>query len=203
MNRIYQLLFAFVVLGASAAHADSFTIVTSGSTYSPASLSVNIGDEITIAASGTHPLQQVEEATWNANMATPMGGGFTSTSDHTFTATTPGVIYYVCTNHVGNGMKGMITVSVATGIEDAAAITSLKIFPTIVMDGSFSVSAKSALPTGTILELYSTKGDLVKTFAIKSDGAVLVADVATGTYTAVIRVNDNPLLRERMIFVAD
>ena len=204
MNKVYYLLFAFIAIGVSSAQADSFTISTVGSSYSPASLSVNVGDEITIMASGTHPLVQVTEATWNANMATPMGGGFGPvTSAHTFTATVPGVIYYVCQNHVSGGMKGMITVSAVTGIEDATAITSLKIYPTIVSDGVFNVSSEGDILEGATLELFSATGQLVRSFNIDAEKAAFTANVATGTYTAVIRVNDKALLRERMIFMAE
>ena len=112
------------------ARATSYTISTSGTSYSPNTLTVSIGDVITIQASGTHPLAQVDQTTWNANgTATVSGGWGTTTANHTFTVSSANSIYFVCTNHVGSGMKGQITVA-ASGIKESSnAINSLSVFP--------------------------------------------------------------------------
>ncbi len=116
MKKIYTLL--FVCISLMSARATSYTISTSGTSYSPNTLTVSIGDVITIQASGTHPLAQVDQTTWNANgTATVSGGWGTKTADHTFTVISANSIYFVCTNHVGMGMKGQITVA-ASGIKE-------------------------------------------------------------------------------------
>ncbi|MBP9069962.1 MAG: T9SS type A sorting domain-containing protein [Bacteroidia bacterium] len=128
MKKIYTLL--FVCISLMSARATSYTISTSGTSYSPNTLTVSIGDVITIQASGTHPLAQVDQTTWNANgTATVSGGWGTTTANHTFTVSSANSIYFVCTNHVGSGMKGQITVA-ASGIKESSnAINSLSVFP--------------------------------------------------------------------------
>lgn len=201
MKKIYILLFAIVAFNASTVLADNFNIITSGLTYSPASLNVVVGDQITISASGSHPLQQVSEATWTAQTSTPLPGGFgPETSAYTFTVTEAGVIYYVCANHVGSGMKGMITVSTATEVSTLASANKLQIFPTVVADGSFSVKTGSET-IGATLEIYNVNGQLVESFILESETQQLNATLAAGTYSAILRKNDNILFRERMVFV--
>jgi plastocyanin len=204
MKHIHLLLFALFGFAATNANATSYTIDISGLSYTPATLNVVVGDEIMIQASGTHPLAEVSEATWNANGNTAMPSGFgVHTSSYTFTVTTVGTIYYVCQNHVGAGMKGLINVSVATGIIDAAEGAELQVYPNIVMNGIFHVSAESDVLKGATVELYSTNGELVKSYAMEAPSAEFRAKVATGTYMAVIRKDKEVLLRQRMVFITD
>jgi plastocyanin len=111
--------------------ATNYTVSTSGNTYSPAELTVKVGDQITIKASSFHPLRQVEESTWTAGGSTEMSGGWgTTTSNYTFTASTVGVIYFICTAHVQLGMKGRIIVETATDVADVKAEGNrLNVFP--------------------------------------------------------------------------
>ena len=67
--------------------AANFNITFVNLTYVPDNINVNVGDQVTIDASFTHPLQQVSQATWDANGTTPLSGGFNSTSNFTFTIT--------------------------------------------------------------------------------------------------------------------
>ena len=108
MKKIYSII--TLVLATVCVKAATHNINISGFTYSPATISVQVGDVIIIQADATHPLVEVDAATWNANGNTPMAGGFgTKTSTYPFTATTSSQpIYYVCRDHVGMGMKGMI-----------------------------------------------------------------------------------------------
>ncbi len=204
MNRIYFLLTALLGFAAVNTFATSYTVDISGLSYTPSTLNVVVGDEITIQASGTHPLAEVSEATWNANGNAMMPGGFgVHSTTFTFTVTAAGTIYYVCQNHVGAGMKGLINVSVATGTIDAAADADLKVYPNIVMNGVFNVSAKTDVLKGATLELFSTNGQLVKSFQLEKESAVLRAKLATGTYMAVIRKDKEAILRQRMVFITD
>jgi len=57
-------------------NAATFSVNISGFSYSPASLTVAVGDVITIQASGTHPLVQVDGATWNAGGTSSVTGGW-------------------------------------------------------------------------------------------------------------------------------
>ena len=63
----------FILLNVS---ATDHTIVTIGNTYSPSSITVQLGYRVTINAIVNHPTTQVSLTTWNANGSTPVGGGF-------------------------------------------------------------------------------------------------------------------------------
>lgn len=204
MNKFYLLFTALAFIVGTSAYATSYTIDISGISYTPSTLNVVVGDEITIQASGNHPLAEVSESTWDANGSTPMPSGFgVQTSSYTFTASTVGTIYYVCQAHVSGGMKGLINVSVATGIIDATSSTGLRVYPSIVTNGAFNVAADSDVLKGATVELFSTNGQLVKSYLLESESAVLKADVATGTYTAVVLKDNEAILRQRMVFIAD
>jgi len=97
----------------------------------------------------------------------------------------------------------LINVSVATGIIDAASVTSLKVYPSIVANGVFNVSAETDVLKGATVELYNTNGQLMKSFLLESESAVLRANVATGTYIAVVRKDNEAILRQRMVFIAE
>ena len=134
-------------LNASAANFN-ITIINSIS-YDPDNITVNVGDQVTIEASFTHPLQQVSQATWDVNGTTPLSGGFNSTSNFTFTITAAmagTTIFYVCSNHAASGMKGKINVNVAAGIpENSIRDFNFTVYPNPIMaDAWVNVSVKKA-----------------------------------------------------------
>jgi plastocyanin len=112
-------LFAFVALIVFQAHAVKHTITYSGFNYSPATLTVHVGDTVTIQASVSHPILQVSKATWNANGTTGLSGGFMKTTkNYTMTVASQDTIWYICIDHVEYGMKGKIVVAALAGVED-------------------------------------------------------------------------------------
>lgn len=91
--------------------AGNQTITSAGLTFTPASLTITQGDTVTWAVGATHPVLEVSMATYNANGSTG-NGGFSIPSGNGFQVfNTPGTYYYICTNHIGAGMKGTITVN--------------------------------------------------------------------------------------------
>ena len=206
MRKIYHLLFALIGFTATSAHATNYTVQLSGFSYAPPLVNAVVGDQITIEANFNHPVVEVSENTWNNNQDVMLSGGFGShnSGDFVFVVTTPGTIYFVCENHVtSHQMKGRIIVSVATEIIDAASVTDLKVYPSIVTDGVFNVTAETDVLKGATLELYSTNGQLMESFLLESESAVLRANVATGTYMAIIKKDNKAILRQRMIFMAE
>ncbi len=122
---VVLLLFAGV-LRAQQTHV----IITSGFTFVPAQLNAVVGDIIQFNGSASHPVVQVSQASWNVNGSTPLAGGFSFPSGSgSYTLITAGTIYYVCESHVAsNGMKGTISVSIATSVKDHEAAGS-KLYP--------------------------------------------------------------------------
>ena len=93
-------------------HAIAQTITTTGMTFSPDTLYVNVGDTINFVLGSTHNAIEVDETTYNADGTTSNGGfnfGFGATG--TFIPSLAQTYYYVCTPHVSLGMKGVIIAS--------------------------------------------------------------------------------------------
>src|ERR1700757_1386239 len=136
-------MFACLIFISQSLLATKYTIVTSGFTYSPATVNAVVGDPISLAASTTHPAVQVDQTNWNANTPTPMAGGWgTQTSAYTFTITTVADIYYGCANHMStHQMKGMITVT-SVGITSYNAGYAISLYPNPVINGEFTVKAE-------------------------------------------------------------
>ena len=130
MKKIYSSL--FLLLFAVCMKATSYTVTISGFSYSPATLTVSVGDVVTIQASGMHPLAEVSQTTWVANGTTTLSSGFgVKNSDYTFTITANNPIYYVCQVHAGSGMKGqLVPASTSTGLtESTLSLNSISLFP--------------------------------------------------------------------------
>lgn len=166
MKQVLLLLFSFFLL-TGVLNAASYTVTISGFSYTPPTLTVNVGDVVTIEASGFHPLVQVSASSWDANDATPLSGGFSSsvTYNLTITAAMAGTtIYYACSNHAASGMKGMIDVNVISNIrENQAHDYNFTIYPNpVAADAWLNVSIKKA---GKIsFSMYDLKGRLVTRF---------------------------------------
>lgn len=167
MKKIYSVIFiALLSLGMK---ATSYTVAISGFAYSPATLTVTIGDIVTIQASGNHPLAEVSQTTWAAQGTSTLSTGFgTKTTNYTFTVTTASDIYYVCTAHVGSmNMKGMIVVS-TTGInEQDASLNSVSIFPNPAKD-KFSVKFNSS-DSNISVKLYSICGQEIEALSFRKE----------------------------------
>lgn len=192
MKKIYSIIMlALFTLGVK---ATTHTINISGFTYSPASLSVSVGDTITIQASATHPLAQVDQTTWQANGTTPMAGGFgVKTSAYTFTVSMSSQpIYYVCQNHASMGMKGQINVGVLTGINAfAAPAENLALFPNPASD-SFSIRYNQEDDAVLSVNLYSVCGEKL---------SVPMSDTESGKGLHTIRITLPPSVSAGVYFV--
>lgn len=195
MKRILFLVAGLVLI--QLAFATDYNISISGTSYKPSSLTVKVGDRITIAASSFHPLVQVDENSWNSNDATPMQGGWgTKTAAYTFTALQAGTIYYVCQAHVSLGMKGTITVeAAATAIDQPEnGNNTLQIYPNPLSGlGSYSYYLPESRPVK--VQILSLNGSVVKEFGEEQNASsglttrpLDVADLPDGIYLLVLDI---------------
>lgn len=208
MKKNFLLLFASFFLYSSLLAAN-FTVTISGFAYVSNDLTVNVGDVVTINASGFHPLIQTSEADWNANNANQLPGGFSASSNFQLTITASmanTVIYYACSSHMASSsMKGKITVNVIASInENNARDFNFTVFPNPVTKNSFlNISTKKA---GRIsLTLYDIQGRIVKQIAdmnvqagelnIKFDAASL----QKGNYVLLMRSNEGTIRRQIVV----
>lgn len=120
MKKLY-VVFTLVLFTFLQAAAANVSISISSFTYTPSTVTVNVGDVVTIEASGFHPLIQVSQQSFNANDPTLLSGGFSSITNFNLTITSAmagSTIYYMCSSHGSGGMKGQIIVNVVSGIEE-------------------------------------------------------------------------------------
>jgi plastocyanin len=202
-----QLLTLFIVCGLfSSAKGAQFNVNISGFTYTPATLTVNVGDVVIIQASGEHPLIQVSQANWNANNA--VQDGFGASSDFTLTITTGmagTTIYYGCSAHFGSGMKGQIIVNVVSGInENQIRPFNFTVYPNpVTADSWMNVSVKSA---GKItITLYDLNGRTISHLIdqqVKAGEFTIpfpVNELQKGTYIVLMRTAKERLEKQILI----
>ncbi|MBR9975652.1 MAG: hypothetical protein KFF77_08725 [Bacteroidetes bacterium] len=114
MRFLYSMLLCALCLPV-AAGATTHTISNSGTSFTPATLSINLGDTVVFSLGTTHNAVEVSQATWNSNGNTPLAGGFSLPfGGGTVVPTATGTYYYVCSPHASLGMKGTITVTSTT-----------------------------------------------------------------------------------------
>lgn len=205
MKKIYSVLLLSIL--AISMKATSYTVTISGFSYSPATLTVSVGDVVTIAASGAHPLAEVSQTTWNANGTATLSTGFgTKTSSYTFTITSASDIYYVCTNHVTMGMKGMITVSSVGVKEQANQISGISVFPNPAKN-QFSVKFNSSENGNVTAKLYSICGQEIESLTVNKEFFVgtttlnfdLQNHIPAGVYFVQLNYNSKKITKKLII----
>jgi len=125
------------------------TVTAAGDAFSPSDIVVNQGDIVRFSVGPSHTVLQVSQATWDAGGITPLPGGFSfPTGDGDYTADVPGLYYFVCTIHVGLGMKGTLTVNAITGINEIKG-RETRLFP-VPAGNKLTYQAGSTAPVDEI-----------------------------------------------------
>lgn len=119
ISREYQmkniLLFLSLSLGAAGlANSTTHTVLNSGISFSPAAITINLGDTVNFVLESIHNAVEVSQDTWNANGNGSNGGFSVGLGGGIVVPQTLGIHYYVCAPHSEFGMKGTITVSQTT-----------------------------------------------------------------------------------------
>lgn len=125
---ILKLLFLVVTPWFSAFSQISNT----GTSFSPNSLTITLGEEVVFTLNSTHNVVEVSQSTWEANDNTPLSGGFElDFGGGTIPASQLGIgtHYFVCSPHASLGMKGQIIVENATSVEENSLLKGFTVFP--------------------------------------------------------------------------
>lgn len=178
------------------------TIVTQGLAYNPADLTVSVGDNVTIVATGNHPTTEVSEATWNANGITPLPGGFgTNTSSFTFTVTEPGVIYYVCDNHVASsGMKGVINVN-PVGVDELVNEIAVNFGKMPIEDGILRYSITAPENRVGMIKVISLGGQEILSESLDSNEGQFDLRASSGVYVVLLKDREGETIFRETISV--
>lgn len=190
MKRILLLLLVIASTSAFAQTMHNIAIV--GNTYSPSQIDAIVGDSVTIQASPSHPLVEVDLTTWENNGNTPLPGGWgTKTSDYKFKITQMGNIHFVCSQHVSMGMKGRIIVANPSAVATIEANRAPALFPNPVSDGGITITnayAKSSLV------IYNTNGQLAEKHDIDGPLTRVATYLAAGLYLYTINDENQAIL---------
>ena len=195
MRKIY--LTVLITLVALVTKAASFTIAIAGTMYSPASLTVNVGDVVTIQASTVHPLVEVDQTTWNANGTTSLNTGFgVQNADYTFTVTNSGTTYFVCQAHAALGMKGSILANPVAGLKSfELSSRSFDVFPNPASD-SFSIKFNQNFDQSPDVKLYNVLGTMIATL---KEQTISTEKLANGIYFVVLQNNNNSVSKKIVV----
>ncbi|WP_164972580.1 T9SS type A sorting domain-containing protein [Lacibacter luteus] len=187
--------------------AAQYNVTIVGTAYSPSTVTVNVGDQVIIEASGSHPLLQVSQASWDANEATQLSGGFSSTSNYTLTITAGmagTTIYYGCSAHFSSGMKGQIVVNVVSGIsENNVRDFNFTVYPNPVSaDAWINIYLKKSERVS--IQVYDLAGRIVHTFIdqqMKAGELTMsfsLTNLAKGNYIVQMR-NGNERMQKQIV----
>ncbi|MDD4969420.1 MAG: T9SS type A sorting domain-containing protein [Paludibacter sp.] len=185
----------------------TFNIVNVGLTYSPATLTINEGDDVTFTLNSSfHNALEVSLATYNADGIDPLAGGFSvpfgggSVPSSLLPA---GIHYYVCSNHVTLGMKGIIIVQSVSKVPEIQTQNDLLIYPSPAKE-NITVQFNSTTTIPLEIKLFNLQGRLVdvlfpkteflglllRTFSLNkaTSAGVYVVQLTTGDNTSYKRI---------------
>jgi len=179
MKKIYFTVFLSVLFLFS--YGTTYQIVNIGVTFSPATLNINQGDDVIFTLNSIlHNAVEVSQASWNADDATPLSGGFSvqfGGISINIGQLGVGTHYYVCTNHVTFGMKGTIIVQGVLAVPETKLQDELLIYPNPVKD-NITVQYTPSGSEIVEMKLFDLQGTLVNVLLQKTR----IAGLYTGTF---------------------
>ncbi len=128
-----------------------WTVNSSGTTFTPATITITVGDTVNFSIASSHDATEVSQATWNVNGNTPLSGGFQTPMGGGLVLPaqlTVGIHYYVCSPHASMGMKGTVTVQACT-VPSTPGTISGNTSPCSLSSYTYSVAAVSGATSYT------------------------------------------------------
>lgn len=128
-----KLIFSLLLFSLGmASFCTTWQVTNVGTTFSPATVTIHLGDSVNFILEAPHNGVEVSQSTWNANgntalpggFQTPFGGGLVLPSKLAV-----GTHYYVCSPHASLGMKGIIIVENNSGIADNKLQAGISVYP--------------------------------------------------------------------------
>ncbi len=153
-----------MMLAGLTGYCTTWIITSPGFTFSPATITIDLGDDVDFDIDGIHAVVEVSQSTWNANENTPLPGGFDTPFGGgmvTSSELTLGTHFYVCSPHASGGMKGIIIVQNTTSTEPNPFSANMSIYPN-PSSGKFQlVMANSEISKNYDLDVYDLQGKRV------------------------------------------
>jgi plastocyanin len=211
MNNMQKtILFLLITLvTTSISFSTTYTITSSGFSFSPSSITINAGDTVNFVLESMHNAREVSQATWNANGTTSNGGFDLPFGGGIVVLTQTGIHYYVCVPHASLGMKGTITVNPVTDVKTMSEIIPNNFILNQNYPNPFnpSTTITYSLPnTGHItLEVFNMIGQKVATLidGIENAGShqfqFNANKMASGIYFYSIQFNSSTLTKRMVL----
>jgi len=188
-------------------YSKTWSIVNSGNTFSPSTLTINQGDDVNFVISSAHDAVEVNQTVWNANGNSPETGFSVSFGGGNVTSTqlTVGTHYYVCTPHASLGMKGKIIVQPIAGLDETKSQNDIFIYPNPVID---YLNVQSVSPELNQLEikLFNLEGKMLKVLFAKTGvtgpflkSFNLASETGPGVYFIQITVGEKKSFRKVVV----
>jgi plastocyanin len=141
----------------------TWTITNSGFSFSPATITIAVGDSVNFNVASIHNAVEVSQSTWNVDGTTPLpgfsvpfGGGLVLPAKLTV-----GTHYYVCAAHASIGMKGTIIFQNVTGIKENKVNSDVLVYPN-PSNGRFQLNINGLQEDKTQdLAIYNLQGGMV------------------------------------------
>jgi plastocyanin len=202
-----HLFLALFVLPILFANGAEHTISNSGTTFSPADITINAGDVIVFSLSNMHNAVEVTKETFDANGTTLKDGGFSvAFGGGSVTFTNVGTYYYVCEPHASLGMKGVIrVVSGTSALQDVLTPQEINIYPNPVND-RISIGYTLAHQSNVSIKLVNVAGaetmvllDGLINAGYQTFGADLSSQVAPGIYFVSIVCDEGEFVKKIIV----
>jgi len=201
MKKLYLfILFLLPLIKSNNGFATSYTIINAGLTFSPDSISANVGDTVIFTLATIHTVIEVDQSTWDMNGNTSNGGFTLGSGGGMMIIDQAKTYYYVCGVHFSFGMKGRIFATNSSGINSPSGAT--KELEIVCSPGFSSAAIKTKLPAGkeNSLRILNMTGKSIYTKSNISDMEYFdLAGVGSGIYIVEIRCGDLSLKRKLTI----
>ena len=198
---LLSILFASIGL---TGFCTTWVVTTPGFEFSPATITIALGDSVRFTIGGIHRVEEVSEAVWNANGSTPLPGFNTPFGGALILPAqlTEGTHWYVCVPHASGGMKGRIIVQNTTGIRHQPTASALKLFPN-PSNGVFQLELDKGTPASYVqLDVYDIQGTKVyaaRNLEQQSVHEIDLTSLSKGLYT--IRISDGVVLYSNRLVI--
>lgn len=202
----FIVVFLFAAI-CSYGFSTTWTIVNSGFAFSPATLTIQQGDNVNFVLESIHDAVEVSQSVWNANGNSPeigfsvvFGGGSVSAAE-----LTPGTHYYVCSPHASSGMKGRIIVQPISGLRENEAVNDIQLYPNPVVNelnvrfdlsGSYLLEVKLFDLQGKLANVLFAKNQVAGPFLQTFD---LAGKAAPGMYLVKMTLGEKSTFRKIVI----
>lgn len=195
-----SILFLCVLL-ASATHAQTtHELFVRNFEFDPPVIDAAQGDSLRIMpVDSGHTFNQVSEDTWLANGTIPDGLFQFNVLVEPITVelTGSGTIHYVCTPHAAAGMKGLVNVALASGIDDHALVSNSAFFP----NPASNMVWMRDMPTEVVdVSIVDALGREAARMQVAGTEPIHVGDLPNGSYH--LRVMDKAgveVLRQQLV----